>query len=372
MKSRSATIIIYFVIILIILVFALFGYILLQELQSIQTTIEPEKVQTIISTSENSVNNIEIPEIIENPFDKITSENNNEKDYNDANITNYFYNQLDDYSKIIYKAFENNKENMKTGTYKVELGSSFSELLDRDNGEDLLGKYYQSAIEAYTYDNPDVFYLSPNKMYLNIETTTKRNEKTYYVYIDNGKQNNYLIDEFSSKEQIDDAIFELEEIKNKIIQNKTGNVYSDIKNVHDYIIENTEYDTTISKQNIYNMYGALVNREAVCEGYARAFKYLMDGLSIPCTVVIGTGTNSEGNTENHAWNYVQIDNNWYAIDVTWDDPVIVGGGFLTQFSKYKYFLKGSESMGKDHITSGKFTPDGQEFEYPLLSNKDYK
>ena len=38
----------------------------------------------------------------------------------------------------------------------------------KDNGEELLGYYYQSAIEAYIYDNPDVFYIEFSKLYLNI------------------------------------------------------------------------------------------------------------------------------------------------------------------------------------------------------------
>ena len=61
---------------------------------------------------------------------------------------------------------------MKIGTHKIELGDTFSDLLSTENGQTRLGEYYQSAIEAYTYDNPDIFYLSPNKMYLNIEKTT--------------------------------------------------------------------------------------------------------------------------------------------------------------------------------------------------------
>ena len=106
---------------------------------------------------------------------------------------------------------------------------------------------------------------------------------------------------------------------------------------------------------------------AVCEGYARSFKYLMDALEIPCVVVIGEATNSNGETENHAWNYVQLDSRWYAIDATWDDPVIVGGGSLNNASKYKYFLKDGATFSKDHIPSGQFTPDGKIFEYPSLN-----
>ena len=165
---------------------------------------------------------------------------------------------------------------------------------------------------------------------------------------------------------------QIEEVKNQILQNKTGDVYKDIKMVHDYLVDNIEYDSTISKQNIYNVYGALVNKECVCEGYARAFKYLMDELGISCVMVIGTGTNSNGQTENHAWNYVEVNNNWYAIDSTWDDPVIVGGGALTDESKYKYFLVGTDTINKDHISNGQFTDGGKEFTYPNISNEDYK
>lgn len=374
MRNKFTSIIMFLIIILIICVFIFFGNILWKEWQSMQQISELEGVRTIITSDEATINeDIQTPQIIENPLDEIKDGNstNQQIDYNNVKIEKYFYNQLDDYSKTIYKAFESNKENMKTGTYKVELGNSFSELLGTENGQDELGKYYQSAIEAYTYDNPDVFYLSPNKMYLNIETTTRGRKTTYYVYVNSGNQENYLIDEFSSQEQINQAIKKLEQVKKYIIQNKTGNTYDDIKMVHDYLIANIEYDSTISKDNIYNICGALINGEAVCEGYARAFKYLMDGLEIPCTLVIGTGRNSEGNTENHAWNYVLLDDNWYAIDATWDDPVVSGVGWVSQATRYKYFLKGANDMNIDHQPNGRFTEGGKLFTYPEISNENF-
>lgn len=374
MRNKFTSIIMFLIIILIICVFIFFGNILWKEWQSMQQISELEGVRTIITSDEATISeDIKTPQLIENPLDEIKDGNstNQEIDYSNIKIEKYFYNQLDDYSKTIYKAFESNKENMKTGTYKVELGSSFSKLLETENGQDELGKYYQSAIEAYTYDNPDVFYLSPNKMYLNIETTTRGRKTTYYVYVNSGNQENYLIDEFSSQEQINQAIKKLEQVKKYIIQNKTGNTYDDIKMVHDYLIANIEYDSTISKDNIYNICGALINGEAVCEGYARAFKYLMDGLEIPCTLVIGTGRNSEGNTENHAWNYVLLDDNWYAIDATWDDPVVSGVGWVSQATRYKYFLKGSNDMNIDHQPNGRFTEGGKLFTYPELSSDNF-
>lgn len=375
MRSKITTLIMTIVIFLIIGVFGLFGTILWGEFKKLETAIHPEDATTIISENANTrEKDIKAPAILDNPFDEI-KEGNEEKpsQVDDANVTinKYFYNQLEEQAQTIYKAFEINKENMKTGTYKVELGSSFSALLKQENGQELLGKYYQSAIEAYTYDNPDVFYLSPNKMYLNIETTTRGSNTTYYVYINSGNESNYLINEFSSKAQIDSAISQIEQVKNRILQNRKSNTFDNIKMVHDYLVENITYDITISKNNIYNIYGAMVNGEAVCEGYARSFKYMMDTLDIPCTLVIGKGTNSEGRTENHAWNYVQVGAYWYAVDSTWDDPVSASG-WVSQNSKYRYFLKGSNDMLKDHIPSGQFTEGGKIFSYPPLSSTNYE
>ena len=208
-------------------------------------------------------------------------------------------------------------------------------------------------------------------MYLNIETTTRGGVSTYDVYINSGNEANYLTEEFSSKAEVDQAIAQIEQVKNQILQNKTGNTYEDIKMVHDYLVDNINYESSLAKQNIYNIYGALVNRECVCEGYARAFKYLLDELNIPCIMVIGTGTNSQGETENHAWNYVQLGGNWYAVDTTWDDPVVIGGGTASEESRYKYFLVGREIIDQDHSPSGQFTEGGKIFSYPNVTYESY-
>ena len=374
MKSKFITLIMSIITMLNIGVIGIFVLIFMGEFAKLETTVEPETFQTVISDNSNTTieKNIKIPEIIENSLNGIQDANTtNEVDYSSVQVDKYFYNQLEEPSKTIYKAFEANYGNMKTGNYKIELGDTFSSILEKENGQEILGDYYQSAFEAYNYDNPEVFFLSAEKMYLNVETTTSIIGKTYNVYINSGNEPNYFTKEFSSKEEIDIAVNNITQVKNNIISNKTGNIYNDIKMVHDYLIDNLEYDTTLSNKNIYDIYGALVNKVAVCEGYAKAFKYIMDEMKIPCVLVIGEGTNSQGQTENHAWNYVQVDGNWYAIDVTWDDPVVSGGGKASKNSRYKYFLKGSSSFNKDHIPNGQFTPDGKVFEYPLISEKDY-
>ena len=381
MRDKLTTVIIAFVILGIIGVLIIFGIIAFEEITkqfNIETATEPmqweENENYVASQNKTLEDNIEVPKIVENPLDKLTQtpDANTNVDYSNVNVNKHFYNQLEEYSKTIYKAFETNKEEMKSGTKQIELGDSFSTLLSQENGQELLGKYYQSAIEAYTYDNPEVFYLSPNKMFLNIETTTRGNSVTYRVYINSGSEANYLTDEFTSKEQVESAIAQIEQVRNQILQNATGNTYQDIKMVHDYLVDTISYDSSLSKPYIYNIYGALVEKLCVCEGYARSMKYLLDSLDIPCTIVIGKGTNSEGQTENHAWNYVQVDGKWYAIDATWDDPVIIGNGTLNGAYKYQYFLKGSNEISKDHTPSSTFTDGGKEFTYPVLSFENYE
>ena len=385
MREKLMSVIMFSISLGMVAVIILFGMIILQEMninviQAISTEIteisDNDNIFINESNEKTVEEDIETPQIIQkNPLDNLQQNtvSNNQSINNNIIIDKHFYNQLNEYSKTIYKALEVNKEEMKTGVAEVQIGDDFSEILDKENGQELLGQYYQSAIEAYTYDNPDVFYLSPSKMYLNIETTTSRlsNKKSYRVFINSGNKSNYLIEELSSKEHIDDALIKINQVKNKILSNKTGNTYEDIKMVHDYLVDNLSYDTTVLKPNIYNMYGALVNKVCVCEGYARSFKYLMDCLNIPCVVVIGKGINSEGQIENHAWNYVELDGKWYAVDATWDDPIVVGGETASPASKYRYFLKGSSEINKDHTSNGQFTENGKVFKYPEISYDDY-
>lgn len=369
MKNKTTSIIMTIVMLLLIVILIIIGIIFYEKFMDIDIGNKVQDFVSNIQVVSGEKENIEIPQIIESTSTSLEDTN---IDYSTIHINKYFYNQLDNYSKIIYNAMESNKEKMKTGTYEINLGTEFSNLLSQEEGEKLLGEYYQSAIEAYTYDNPDVFYLNASKMYLNIETTTKVNKVTYKVLINSGEATNYLSDEFSSEEQINDTLAKIEQVRNNIIRNKKEDTYLNIKMAHDYLIESIEYEDNSSESNVYNIYGALINKRCVCEGYAKSFKYLMDALDVPCVLVIGKGTNSNGNTENHAWNYVEINEKWYAIDCTWDDPIIIGGGKVGQSAKYKYFLKGENEFNETHIPEGQFTEGGKVFKYPTLTNQNYK
>ncbi|MCR4807629.1 MAG: hypothetical protein K5857_08120 [Lachnospiraceae bacterium] len=89
--------------------------------------------------------------------------------------------------------------------------------------------------------------------------------------------------------------------------------YEKIKYLYEYIITHTEYD--LEAENGQNYLSVFENGRSVCQGYATAMQYMMLKLGLFCTVVRGV-TNSG---ENHAWNLVKSNGDYYYVDVTWGD-----------------------------------------------------
>lgn len=96
-----------------------------------------------------------------------------------------------------------------------------------------------------------------------------------------------------------------------------------IKSFHDYIINNTSYDTERAneiKQNIYteNKFmshkanGVLTNKIALCSGYTDLMAIYLHIINIK---------NFKIATTEHIWNAVNLNNTWLHLDLTWDDPV---------------------------------------------------
>lgn len=111
--------------------------------------------------------------------------------------------------------------------------------------------------------------------------------------------------------------------------------------IHDYIIANVEYGH--DKDSKTRAYDALFNHTTSCRGYTELFQTFMDMLGIECISVTGV---ADG--DNHIWNMVCIDNEWYHVDVTWDDP-INGGGMI----RHNYFNITDADILLDHTISSK-------------------
>ena len=376
MKSKYTTPILFVIMIVLIVAIVLLCKMIYNDLFAETSSQSTYKLHEIITEEKEQNTNIEF--VPGNLSDNIQSTSNSNTMNSDTNTdsgsknSRYFYNQLNDTQQTLYNGLNENKENLKQGNYVIEFGNEFSDILEEDLGTETLGDDFQSAIEAFTHDNPDLFFLDVNKMYLNIEATTRFLKTTYRVYISAAEGQNYWSEEFTSLEQIKQAEQEIEKVKNQIISNLKGTDYQKILYIHDYLINNIEYDSTYAASGSYSIYGALVGKTCVCEGYAKAFKYLANSAGFECEIMQGEATNSSGVTESHAWNCININGTWYGVDSTWDDPIVTGGrGTVSDNIKYKYFLKGTDTFDKDHFLSYQFSEGGKSFSYPSMSQTDY-
>lgn len=92
---------------------------------------------------------------------------------------------------------------------------------------------------------------------------------------------------------------------------------------HNYIIDNTVYDSNYLETNLndidnpsHKALGPLFFGRALCGGYADVMAIFLNRLNIP---------NYRISSSDHIWNFVYLDNNWYHLDLTWDDPVTDSG-----------------------------------------------
>lgn len=106
--------------------------------------------------------------------------------------------------------------------------------------------------------------------------------------------------------------------------------------LHDYLVRTCEYDLKAAAEHdgsplARTVYSVLVRHLAVCEGYAMAYRYLLNAVGIVSEEAHGVGIP-------HIWNYVRLDGKWYHVDVTWDDPVYSGIKPPETFVSREHFL----------------------------------
>ena len=190
----------------------------------------------------------------------------------------------------------------------------------------------RTVIKALTDDYPQIFWLSQTFGY---KTEEDRNYTAVQLYSTK-----------TAKEVNQDLSLVVEKANEffaSVPEDYTA--YQLEKYVHDYIVDNCEYDTKVAENELYtclnsnafNICGALVDNKAVCEGYARTFQFLSKNLGLKCVNIIGTSMD-----ENHMWNAVTLGDDWYYVDITWDDTTD------ESFTRYDYFNIDETVLGDDH------------------------
>lgn len=166
------------------------------------------------------------------------------------------------------------------------------------------------------------------------DTTGKVTIKAYHAYSEN--------DILMVKNKV-------EEIKN-ILGTDIADVRTFIKKYHDYIIDNAKYDSDRSDNNIIKYksdiaYGTLLQGYSLCGGYADSMAIFLDEVGI---------MNYKVSSDHHVWNAVKIDNAWYHLDLTWDDPVTQDG---TNLIESDFFLIDTPKLKEIEVVEHTFDED---------------
>lgn len=219
-----------------------------------------------------------------------------------------------------------------------------------NNYQDLLNIYYtvlNAGKSNFTFYCPNSYdnCLSDVKKLANDQDTLS--DINNYVHPFNGF--NHIESEYDSLGRVTINIIrsyddnDIKMITNKIdellpqLVSNTNSLENNIKNVHDYIVNNSKYDSNRSDNGVTSYksdtaYGPLFEGYALCGGYTDLMELFLERMNIKSFKV---------SSENHIWNAVYFNNNWKHLDLTWDDPVATDG---KEYLEYNYFLIDTDQL----------------------------
>lgn len=222
-----------------------------------------------------------------------------------ATENNYFINNKYKYIKNYTDDPKNKTELLEYIYYVINSGSTYAD------GE--CHKDYDACLTDLNVIANDETTLSTLNNFVHPYNSFKSITLTFNEY---GKFS-VVVEHIYSEEQIAQINYAVDDIfKNELTNNMTTEVK--IKTIHDYIINNTEYDS-LKTDDIHDStyksntaYGVFIEGFGICSGYADAIAIMLNRLNID---------NYKICNENHIWNLVHINGVWTHLDATWDDPV---------------------------------------------------
>lgn len=219
------------------------------------------------------------------------------------------------------------------GSTKITFDISQDGLTSGDQVSDLWKKLYTYAsnnhpeLLCYEEINPD----EPNED--NIQIAGDFSQFTVSIGVDKSYRG---ADEFTLDSSTLQKVTTAESTAEQVISDNSGKgIYDTIKAYADWISEHVSYDhswdstpdSEITSNSPWSMIAVFDNdpfTNVVCEGYSKAFQYLMDHTQrfVDAGIVSKLVTSTklvDGNDNGHMWNVVTIDGKNYIVDVTWYD-----------------------------------------------------
>ena len=142
------------------------------------------------------------------------------------------------------------------------------------------------------------------------------------------------------------------------LNSSTMNDYQKIKAIYDYMTKNITYDYANLNDDSYRLkytaYAAMINKTAVCQGYAVLLYRMALECGVDARVITGIGNGGA-----HGWNIVKLGNYYYNVDSTWD----------AGYSNYSYFLK-TDGNFRYHTRDNEYATGDFYEAYPMAAS-DY-
>lgn len=248
----------------------------------------------------------------------------------------YTINYKEDILKIYYQYFYNTKNEIKLGE-KNEYYRDYNFLYVQNtdnfkpmNKQELLNIFYtviNAGKDEFSFYCPDSYttcmddvksiakdqiilsninnYVHPFNSFKDISTQTDTLGKVTILL---------------TKTYTDSEISTVKEAVNRIkteIINENLSIEDQLKIIHDYIIDNSVYDSNRTDNNVIMYrseiaYGPLIEGYGICGGYSDTFELFLEELNIKSFKIA---------SDSHVWNAVNLYDSWYHYDLTWDDPV---------------------------------------------------
>lgn len=219
----------------------------------------------------------------------------------------------------------------------------------------------QAVYSAFRQDHPEVFWISNRQWCTSVTAESKQGEKRSYIYLilRNNSNNADLRGEGYTESTIRLDIARVNQNISKILNGmpEHGTHAELVRYFNNWLTMHNAYNTLVAdgaKAEGTGYLSALEGRTGakgpVCSGYAGAMKTLCDRVGIPCVIVT---------SDSHAWNNMEIEGKWYAVDVTYNDPSVVDeqgqrvsgqDGAISGHESEEYLLVGSETLNQEGKT----------------------
>lgn len=157
---------------------------------------------------------------------------------------------------------------------------------------------------------------------------------------------------------INSILIKLNELNKKIIL--FDNEYEKEKFIHDFLCKEVVYEDI--GEDSHTIIGPLLKGKGVCDGISKTAKLLFQISKINSHIIIGKSRNIDKDKwEAHAWNIVFINDDWYNLDITFDNTI------SNKYIRYDYFNITDARIQNDHILEN----DSNQTKYICNKDLDY-